>query len=291
MAVFERVSFTYPSLGETVAADLYLPATGQGPFPAVITGPGFAGVKEMLIPTYGQSLAAAGIACLSVDFIGFGASSGKLRQDIRPFDQIQTMRDGLTALENDPRFDSTRLGVWGTSLGGAHSLVLASDDPRVKAAVAIIPHISVVTSLMDNVRLFIPIVTDLVFRFFGYPPTTLAVAGNPGDQAVMTTDGALDWIENVTKDAPNYRNSVTLSSLLQMVQYSTISYAKKVKIPLLAITAKDDGITPASRIHEALDGVEGVEFKDFPGTHFGLFGEYRDTTADLTTDWFKKYLL
>jgi dipeptidyl aminopeptidase/acylaminoacyl peptidase len=291
MATFERESFTYPSLNETVAGDLYLPTASQGPFPVVITGPGFAGVKEMLIPTYCHSLAAAGIACLAVDFIGFGASSGKPRQDIRPFDQIQTMKDGLTALENDPRFDSNRLGVWGTSLGGAHSLVLAADDARVKAAVAIIPHISVVTSMMDHVRLFIPIVTDLVFRFFGYPPITLAVAGNPGDRAVMTTDGALDWIEQVTKDAPNYRNSVTLASLLQMVQYSTVSYAKRIKIPLLAITAKDDGITPAYRIHDALEGVEGVEFKDFPGSHFGLFGEYRDTTAELTTEWFKKYLL
>jgi predicted alpha/beta-fold hydrolase len=107
----------------------------------------------------------------------------------------------------------------------------------------------------------------------------------------MTTDGALDWINNVTKDAPNYRNSVTLASLLQMVQYSTVSYAKRVKVPLLAITAIDDSITPASRIHDALKGVKGVEMKDYPGSHFGLFGEYRDETAELTTGWFKKYLV
>lgn len=71
----------------------------------------------MLVPSYVRSLASAGIACLSVDFIGFGASGGKVRQDIKPFDQIQTLREGLDCLEKDERFDAGRLGVWGTSLG------------------------------------------------------------------------------------------------------------------------------------------------------------------------------
>lgn len=85
---------------------------------------------------------------------------------------------------------------------------------RVKAVVALVPLISVPTrGLMERVGLGIPVVSDLVWRFLGYPPVTLAVTGNHGDKAVRTTDGGLDWISEVTKDAPNYRNEVTFASL------------------------------------------------------------------------------
>jgi dienelactone hydrolase len=114
------LSVSFTSLNEKAAGDLYLPK-GNGPFPAVVTGPGFAGVKEMLIPDYANALADAGIATLAFDYIGFGASGGKVRQDIKPKDQIQTYVDALGFLEKDPRFDAKRLGAWGTSLGGAHT--------------------------------------------------------------------------------------------------------------------------------------------------------------------------
>lgn len=246
----------------------------------------------MLIPSYAQSLATAGIACLSVDFIGFGASGGTIRQDIKPFDQIQTLRDGLACLENDDRFDSKRLGVWGTSLGGAHSLVIAAEEQeRIKAAVALIPHISVATpGVMERVGLGIPIVRDLFWRTLGYAPATMAVTGEPGERAVMTTDGAVEWIGQVTKEAPRYRNEVTLASLLQMVGYNTKGYARRVRCPLLAICAVEDGITPASRIHDAMDGMANVEFVDFEGSHFGLFGESLGETVRLTTEFLKKHL-
>lgn len=245
----------------------------------------------MLIPSYATSLASSGIACLSVDFIGFGASGGKVRQDIKPFDQIQTLRDGLNCLVSDSRFDPKRLGIWGTSLGGAHSLVLAAEDKRIKAVVALIPHISIpAPGLMERVGLGIPIVSDFFWRTLGFAPATMAVTGNAGDKAVMTTDGAMEWITEVTKEAPRYRNEVTLASLLQMVSYNTKPYARRVKCPLLAICAVEDGITPASKIHDALEGMGNVECVDFEGSHFGLFGESLGETVELTTAFLKKHL-
>lgn len=319
MATYKRVDYTFQSLGETCAADLYLPTSTDGPWPAVITEPGFAGssysffhlnfriltsfqvfletdkpitgVKEMLIPSYAQSLATSGIACLSIDFIGFGASGGSIRQDIKPFDQIQTLRDGLDCLEQDDRFNSKRLGVWGTSLGGAHSLVLAAEDKSIKAVVALIPHISVpVPGLMERVGLGIPIISDIFWRTMGYPPATLSVTGNPGNKAVMTTDGVMDRITQVTKQAPRYKNEVTLASLLQMVSYSTKGYARRVKCPLLAISAIEEGITPASKIHDAVDGMANVECVDFEGSHFELFGDSVGETVRLTTEFLRRHL-
>jgi cephalosporin-C deacetylase-like acetyl esterase len=285
-----REKFQYQSLGETAVGDLLLPAEGNGPFPTVITGSGFAGVKEILLPFFAERLAAAGIACLAIDFIGFGESSGALRQDIKPFDQIQTLKDGLTALEKDERIDRNRLGAWGPSLGGAHTLVLAAEEKRLRAAVAIIPHISVQTSFKEQARMFIPSTLDLIRRVLGKPSATIAISGKPGDKAVMTTDGAQEWFEEVAANAPLYKNEVTIASLLRMVKYNTAPYAARIRIPILAVTAKDDGITPATKIHNALKGVKTVTFKDYPGTHFGLFGEYKEEVIALTVEFFQQHL-
>jgi hypothetical protein len=246
----------------------------------------------MLIPDYATALASAGIATLAFDYIGWGASTGKVRQDIKPQGQIQTYKDALSILEKDSRFDSKRLGAWGTSLGGAHTLVVSANDPRVKASVAIIPHIEIDPNAMaDRLPLIEAIEADVkASQTPGAPRVMVGVSGPPGAKAAMTTDGAVEWTKNVTRNAPNYKNEVTAASLLEMSTYSTRGDAKNIKIPLRAITAKDDSITPAKKIHEALDGVKSVDFKDFPGTHFGLFGANLTATIDLTVDWFKNHL-
>jgi hypothetical protein len=242
----------------------------------------------MIIPDYAVALAKAGVATLAFDYIGFGASSGKVRQDIRPDDQIQSYRDALNFLEKDKRIDPKRLGAWGTSLGGAHTLVVAATDPRVKRAVAIIPHIKIGDDAAEaRLSLVEAMTADAEAVLTGKPRVYIGVSGPPGSKAALTTDGAVEWTARVTKNAPNYRNEVTASSLITMAEYNTEPYAQKIKIPLRAITAKDDSITPAKYIHAALKGVPNVDFKDFPGTHFGLFGANMSATVELTVDWFK----
>ncbi|QDS68313.1 hypothetical protein FKW77_010679 [Venturia effusa] len=285
------IKFDFPSLGETSAGDLYLPS-GPGPFAITVTGPGFAGVKEMLIPDYANALAKAGYATLAFDYIGFGSSTGKVRQDIKPQDQIQTYRDSIDAVANDSRFDENRIGAWGTSLGGAHTLVVSANDPRVKAGVAIIPHIEIDAATMaERLPIVDAIEADVkASRTPGAPRVMIGVSGEPGERAALTSDGAVAWTKNVTRSAPTYKNEVTAMSMLAMAQYSTMEDAKRIKIPLLAITAETDSITPAKKIHQALDGVKSVEFRDFPGNHFGLFGANLTATIDLTVEWFQRHL-
>lgn len=285
------IRFDFQSLGETSAGDLYLPS-GPGPFPITITGPGFAGVKEMLIPDYAVALAKAGYATLAFDYIGFGSSTGKVRQDIKPPEQVQTYRDSIDAIVKDSRFDKNRIGAWGTSLGGAHTLVVSATDPRVKAGVAIIPHIEVDPATMaDRLSIVDAIEADVkASQIPGAARVMISVSGEPGDRAALTSDGAVAWTKNVTRNAPTYRNEVTAMSMLGMAQYSTMEDARRIMIPLLAITAETDSVTPAKKIHEAMDGVKSVAFKDFPGNHFGLFGTNLTATIDLTVDWFQKHL-
>lgn len=85
--------------GTEVSAMLTLPV-GEcvEPWPAVFTAPGFAGVKEMLIPDCSDDLAAGGVATLAFDYPGFGSSAGAVRQHIDLPQQLRTFYAALDVL-------------------------------------------------------------------------------------------------------------------------------------------------------------------------------------------------
>jgi alpha-beta hydrolase superfamily lysophospholipase len=283
----EPVSFL--SAGVRLQADLYRPAHGLA-VPAVVTAPGFGGVKEMLIPRYAQALVQAGIACLAFDYAGFGASDGQPRQHVDPQAQARAFRDALDAVAVHAAVDPARLGVWGTSLSGGHALVTAASDPRVRAAVALIPFVGV--PLVPEPRYAYEVVRDALRRALGRPMGRILAAGPPGSRAVMRSDGAAEWMANMTRDAPSYINEVTVASLWNMSRYQTASAARALRVPTRIVLATRDTITPAARVRAAFEGrSEAVDFVEFPETHFELFEQHLDATVTLTVDWLGQHLL
>lgn len=277
------------STGEhATAATLWRPAHGPSAVPAVVTGPGFGGVKEMLIPHYGAALASAGIACLAFDPIGFGVSAGVRRQHVDPHEQVRSFGAALTALERTPGIDARRLGVFGTSLSGAHALRCAADDPRVRCAVVIVPFIRL--PMAQSPRIAARVALEILRRAVRRPDRMIAVAGAPGEVAAMTTDGALEWLQGVAAAAPSFQNAVTLSSLLNLTTYSSARAARRLVVPTLAIVAERDAITPGALVRRALPDRPGIEVLGFPETHFELFTEHLDDTVAATVEWCARHL-
>lgn len=277
--------------GPELAGDLYLPDQASGRVPAVITASGFGGVKEMLLPSFARAFADAGFATLAIDFAGFGASDGEPRQLVDPERQIADMRRGLTFLAARPEVDATRLGVWGPSMCGAHALVIAGTDPRVRCAVSIIPFVKAPSK--PNPRVAVAVAVDAVRRALGGKAGMIAASGAPGELACMNTDGALAWISEVSRGAPLFRNEVTLSSLLKVASYRPMRLvgAAGIKVPLRTILAKADTVTPANSARAELAGIAQNDIVEFPDTHFELFGHNLGAVIDLTVDWFTRHLL
>jgi fermentation-respiration switch protein FrsA (DUF1100 family) len=277
--------------GVELAADLYLPDKARRPVPAVVTGSGFGGVKEMLLPVFAKALAEAGIATLAIDFAGFGASAGTPRQEVDPNAQIADLRRGLTYLAAHPDIDAKRLGVWGPSMCGAHALVIAGTDPRVRAAVSIIPFVKP-PEAPPKPSILVALVLDSLRRIIGRPGGMIAVSGNPKDRAVMTTDGALAWIASVSAAAPRFRNEVTLASLLKVGAYHPMRLvgAAGITIPLRTILAEADTITPAAAARSELAAVVDNDVIVFPDTHFELFDTHLSEVIRLTVEWFCRHL-
>lgn len=246
----------------------------------------------MLIEAYAIPLAEAGIACLSLDYRHFGASSGEPRQHLIPQKQVADMRAGLDFLEARDDVDKNRLGVWGTSMSGGHAVTVAANDSRIKAAVALIPFLVTGKPSGDVGAIWRAFLKDCAMRLFGKPHSTIPIfAERPGDFAVMASDGGWDWMQEIIREAPNYQNRVTLLSLFKVGQYQPAKFARKMTVPTLLIAAKSDTITPAGPIKDFYEKMScEKDYIEYPESHFELFGESQPMTADQTVDWFRRHL-
>lgn len=130
--IYMKKNVQFYSEGALIQAHLYLPTNQQAAHPIVILCHGFAGVKEMLLPAYADFFATNNIAALCFDYRGFGQSEGTPGRLV-PEEQIVDIRNAITYVGTLPNIDKSRIGLWGTSYGGANAIVAASKDSRVRA--------------------------------------------------------------------------------------------------------------------------------------------------------------
>ncbi|MEU2275720.1 alpha/beta hydrolase, partial [Nocardia rhamnosiphila] len=133
-----REDVEFLSGGVTLRGWLYRPEDRTDPVPLVVMTHGFAGVKEWVAP-FAEVFSAAGLACLVYDHPGFGTSDGTPRFEVDPAAQIEGYRDAVTYAQTLDGIDGDRIGIWGTSYAGAHVLVVAATDRRVRAVVSQVP--------------------------------------------------------------------------------------------------------------------------------------------------------
>ena len=93
---------------------------------------GFAGVKEMLLPEYANSFCKNGYIVLTFDYRGFGESEGDPGR-LDPGLQIEDIHNALDFIEKVDGVDASKIGLWGTSYGGANAVLVASQTDKINA--------------------------------------------------------------------------------------------------------------------------------------------------------------
>jgi cephalosporin-C deacetylase-like acetyl esterase len=157
---FKVEGLIYDSLpGFHIPADLYLPKSGQGPFPAVLYTPGHYPAGKLEAWNLASNMARNGIAVLAYDPIGEGerlqyfdpeAKKSRAGQPTGEHSeaavQIALTGDhisryfiwdamrGLDYLASRPDIDAKRMGALGCSGGGTVTAYVTALDSRVKAA-------------------------------------------------------------------------------------------------------------------------------------------------------------
>lgn len=288
MMTIEPARFAHD--GITLVGTWYRPhrSSPDGGTPAVIAAPGFGGVKEMGFPAIAGAIAEAGIATLVFDYAGFGASGGEPREHVDPEQQLAQFGSALSYAAGLEWVDARRLGVCGPSLGGARALRVAATDQRVRCAVAIAPYVEQAGDAPPEV--IEAVIADAVARADGAPHRTIPIVGHPGDLAVLTSDGAWDWVQRELEKVPDTPNEVTLASLIGVSEYRPLDGITRFPVPVLVIIATDDTINLAATTLRALDGIGGVDLVEIPATHFSIFDEHLPDMAAATVEWFARHL-
>jgi len=134
-----RQAVSFYSEGCKLSGDLYLPEGLRSPDrrAGIVLCHGYTGVKDLYLPDNARVLNAAGYVVLTFDYKGWGASEGA-RSRLAPFGRVADAQAALTFLGLQQQVDADRLGIYGTSYGGATAVFLAAVDARVKCIVSVV---------------------------------------------------------------------------------------------------------------------------------------------------------
>jgi len=135
----ESRSVSFFSEGIRLAGDLFLP-DGLEPGArraGILLCHGYTGVRTLYLPDIARVLAESGYVVMTFDYKGWGDSEGP-KSRLAPYSRVADAQAALTWLAAQETVDAERLGIYGTSYGGATVVWVAAVDPRVKCVVSVV---------------------------------------------------------------------------------------------------------------------------------------------------------
>jgi dipeptidyl aminopeptidase/acylaminoacyl peptidase len=132
-------SVTFYSEGYRLVGDVYAPADMRpGEQRAgIVLCHGYTGVKDLYLPDNARVLTEAGYIVMTFDYKGWGDSEGP-RSRLAPYSRVYDVQAALTFFATRPEVDPERLGLYGTSYGGATVVWVGAIDPRVQCIVSVV---------------------------------------------------------------------------------------------------------------------------------------------------------
>lgn len=244
-ATVHEVRFT--SLGGVRIACWYVVPRGEGPFPALISFPGYQGEPRLI-----REWASQGVISLSVAYRGKLRSSARFNPGYPGFmlhgieDQDNYAYRGVYAdamravdfLLSRPEVDATRLVVHGISGGGGLAIVTMGLCPAVKAGVAGCPFMCAIGDAIGAVRTY------------------------PYNEVVC-----------YLRAHPERREQV----LNTLAYFDAVNFAKRVDRPMAVQIGMEDEVCPPQTSYAAFAALRGKkEVWLAPGVGHGSFPGYPD---------------
>ena len=132
-------SVEFYSEGFKLCGDVYIPEDlGQEEKrAAVLLCHGYTGVKDLYLPDNARVLNEHGYVVMTFDYKGWGDSEG-VRSRLAPYSRVMDVQAAMTFLGMQPEVDSDKIGLYGTSYGGATVVWVGAVDPRAKCIVSVV---------------------------------------------------------------------------------------------------------------------------------------------------------
>lgn len=274
----ERRDLTFAVAGETCAAWLYPPASGETATPLIVMAHGLSGTRRDSLGPFAERFAAAGIGALLFDHRGFGDSGGE--PDLfHPRLQLEDWRAAIELGRSLPGVDPERVATFGSSMGGGNALAAAADDPRIAAAVSQVPFIDIVRQAHRS-----PAAVTARALLAALRGGHLPAVGGPAEAALINAPGAEAGWRHVVAigESSRWRNRVSARWLLGR-PYRPGRYAADLHCPWLVCVGEADRVAkPGPAIAAARRAPHG-ELRTYPGVdHFDVYDgpEHEAVVAD-----------
>ncbi len=279
-----------------LAGTFKLPETGSAPFPAVVQGPGWLGLRgAKLYHPYHEALLAAGIAVLVFDYRGFGDSTGDATF-LDPMTQVADYRAAVTWLHTRKEINPKRIGAFGSGgTGGGNAIYAGGLDTRIKAVVSQVPiadgrdwlhrmrRESEWLEFLEQIR------QDRLRHVVTGEPTLV-----PPREGIMvpTPERRATTIKADVDD--KIPPLVELGSAEAIFAYRPIEVVDRIAPrALMLIAVENDATTPedhAYALYERAGAPKRLVIQTGT-THYAAYAQYRDVVNPLIVEWFERHLV
>lgn len=292
----EREDLRFPCGSETCAGWLFHPRAAAPP--VVVMAHGFAGTRDVGLEPFALAFARRGIAAFVFDYRCFGASGGGPRQLIDPWQQIEDWRAAMAFVRARPDVDGSRLGLWGSSMGGGHAIIAGARDGDVSAVVAQAPLVdttkegeAAALGVGTAVRLLFTAWADVVHAIVSDEALTVPAIAPPDQFAMISDSAAYSAFVQLVAPSSSYRNAVAARSLLTFDEYNPAVQGAALEAPLLLIASRDDRFASFEGARGFADSHPSARLAEIGGDHFEIYAPpQRDESARLAAEFLTRDL-
>ena len=289
----EKIVHFY-SEGVKLEGDYYLPddmKEGESR-PGIVMCHGYSGVRSVIFPDYAAKFTEAGYPVLGFDYRGFGGSDG-VKWRIIADEQLQDIRNAVTSMEAQPEVNAERIGVWGTSNGGAHVVAAAATDERIKCAVGQVGYGDGNRLLTDN---YSPEELEQFHSLLRKDRTNRVLNGKGETTPVATLLNSPQTSQFMTaalEQFPEMYCEISWESAEATINYRPIDIVEKIAPrALMLIAAEQDDLCKADGYREMFDkALEPKRWASYPIQHYQIYEpEWVDVSARDAIDWYNEHL-
>lgn len=287
-----KKSVEFSSEGQTIAADIYLPEGNTANAPAILLCHGFAGVKELLLPSFAEYFANSGYVAMTFDYRGFGGSGGEPGRLV-PALQIEDIKNAISFLAECPEVDPNRIALWGTSFGGANAIIVAAEDSRVKALSVQLTFAdgeNVITSAMSQ---------EEKEKFLGTIERMKEKKAQTGKEMmvpivkVLSDEQSKAFYNEYAEKYSALNIKIPFLTVAETLNHKPINSISKVNVPVLVVAATNDSVNPVTESYALFEAAnEPKELFELEGaTHYEVYkGKPFELTAAKQVEWFGAHL-
>jgi dipeptidyl aminopeptidase/acylaminoacyl peptidase len=291
-----KTPVTFHSEGVRLNGDVYVPddiRPGERRA-AIVLCHGYTGVKDLYLPDNARVLNDAGYVVMTFDYKGWGDSDGS-RSRLAPYSRVADVRAALSFVSTRPDVDAERLGIYGTSYGGATVVWVGAVDPRVKCIVSVVG-IGNGTRWMRSVRRPDEW-RDLLDRS-ARDRARRAVDGKSEfvarEEILLPDRQSADLAAKARKNNPAAVSTIPLEYVDETLEFNPEWVVDRISPrPVLFITSDDDRLVPPEE-SEALHARAGEPKKLVVLKGYGHYEVYTEPAFSEvmreTLAWFRQYL-